>query len=103
MPLSIRSVSVVGFVRPVLTGLLVFVVASLLGGAAPAPHAPRKATEDVPPVPNAEVRFIDGGVLKVKVLDAEVPLKTPYGKLVIPFDKVHEIECSTRVPAALAK
>src|SRR5262249_16461225 len=47
--------------------------------------------------------FTDGGVMKVKILDAEVPLKTPYGKLVIPIDQITEIECAWRLHQAVAK
>jgi hypothetical protein len=74
-----------------------------IGAAAPAPLAQAREKEPEAVVPNAEVRFTDGGVMKVKILDPEVPLKTPYGKLVIPIDQVTEIECAWRLSEAVAK
>lgn len=59
------------------------------------------------PVPGApwaaEVQFTNGSVLKLKILDERLSLKTPYGKLVIPFSDINEIECATRVPDEVAK
>jgi len=90
---------------------LLFIVAlaalSQVLGAAPAP-APssderEKEKEREPEAPNVEVRFTDGGAMKVRALDAEVTLRTPYGKLVIPVDKINEVECATRLPAAVEK
>jgi hypothetical protein len=74
-----------------------------IGAAAPAPLAQAREKEPEAVVPNAEVRFTDGGVMKVKILDPEVPLKTPYGKLVIPIDQITEIECAWRLSDAVAK
>lgn len=71
-------------------------------GAAPTPVQLKPSPHD-PNEPNVEVRFTDGGVMKVRVLDAELPLRTPYGKLCVPLSKVAEIEFATRVPSPLAR
>lgn len=72
------------------------------GTAAPVPlDDPEKKKESV--APDTEVRCTNGSVFKIKVLEKLLTLRTPYGKLVVPFDKVHAIECATRVPDDVAK
>jgi len=123
MPLSIRAFVAV---RPhvLLATLLAFPLAVLLGAAGPSSAKAQEKDnkkednkkednkkednkkEDKEPeavAPNVEVRFLDGSSLKVKVTDKELPLKTPYGKLTVPVEKVNELDCCTRLPASLAK
>src|SRR3954462_7054428 len=74
------------------------------GAAAPLPVEPAERREArVAALPEAEVRCCDGSVLKVKVLEESLTLKTPYGTLVIPFDKVKDIEAAHRTPDELAR
>src|SRR5438045_1338109 len=55
------------------------------------------------PRTKVEVRFTDGSVLKLDLLEPGFTLKTPYGKLVVPFADVHEIEFATRIPGDIGK
>ena len=92
-------------IRPgrVLSLLAFAAFSAMLGAAAPAPFQIGKEKEREPEEPNVEVRFTDGSTMRLRILETEVPLKTPYGKLVIPMDKIQEIDCATRMPPALAK
>jgi len=84
--------------------LLAFAAFSaLLGAAAPAPFPIGKEKEREPEEPNVEVRFTDGSSMRLRILETDLPLKTPYGKLTIPVDKIQEVDCATRLPGALAK
>src|SRR5262249_27034004 len=104
MTLSIRPAHVVASLCAALLATLPMVPElAPIGAAAPAPLEQTREKEPEVVVPNVEVRFTDGGVMKVKILDAEVPLKTPYGKLVIPIDQITEIECAWRLHQAVAK
>lgn len=70
-----------------------------LGAAAPLPiESAEKKEVRLAALPEHEVRCADGSVLKVKVLEEEATLKTPYGTLVIPFANISEIEAATRTP-----
>jgi hypothetical protein len=44
-----------------------------------------------------EVRFTDGSVLKVRVHDEKLDVKTPYGKLAVPVADIQRIDFATRV------
>jgi hypothetical protein len=74
-----------------------------VAGADPEPpKEPEKkpATKVGTPV---EVRFLDGSVLKLTVLEERFSVTTAYGKLVVPLAAVRTIDFATRVPADLAK
>jgi hypothetical protein len=103
----------VPWARRALLGALLAACALL---AAPAPAAPPvrddgpksgdpgKAADKAkaePPV--LEVRFTDGGVMKLTLREEKIELKTDYGKLLIPVAEVREIEFATRLPDADAK
>jgi len=104
MPLTIRPAHAAACLGAALLATLPMIPRlAPIGAAAPAPLAQAREKEPEAVVPNAEVRFTDGGVMKVKILDPEVPLKTPYGKLVIPIDQITEIECAWRLSEAVAK
>ena len=51
----------------------------------------------------AEIKLTDGGMLRVNLLDKEVALVTPFGKLQIPLDQIQRIELAQRVPEDLRK
>ena len=59
---------------------------------------------DTPPTPKApkpgemEVRYIDGSVMKLRLLDPVVTLETRYGQLQIPIEDLHRVELATRIP-----
>lgn len=55
------------------------------------------------PRTKVEVRFTDGSVMKLELLEPAFTLKTPYGKLVVPFADVHEIVFATRIPGDVGK
>jgi len=69
--------------------------------AAPTPTETQKKKQELEP--DVEVRCTDGSVLKLKMLEVQLILKTPYGKLTIPFDKVNEVVCATRIPEDVVK
>jgi hypothetical protein len=73
------------------------------GGAAPLPDRAAGKEPAVAAIPQREARCMDGSLLKTRILDEKLTLKTPYGKLVIPLAKITEIEFATRVPADLSK
>ena len=74
----------------------------LPGRSAPAP-APVGKGKGADGVPVLEASFTDGSVMKLKILDDKMTLKTPYGKLVIPLADVHEVEFATRIPEEAAR
>lgn len=71
--------------------------------AAPLPE--RSFGKDSSPaaITEREAGCTDGSLLKLKILDEQLTLKTPYGRLVIPFAKITQVECATRVPPDLRK
>jgi len=74
------------------------------GAAAPVPgDNPENKKEQPAPEPDMEVRCTNGSVIKLKVLEEQLTLKTPYGKLLIPLAKVNEVECATRIPEETSK
>ncbi len=80
--------------------------AALLAAAHAAPTPPEsdeKKEDRLAAFPDREARCTNGSVMKVKLLDETLTLRTPYGVLTIPLAKVTEIECATRMPAALEK
>jgi RNA binding activity-knot of a chromodomain len=101
-----------GMMRPVC-----FLVAGLLLAAFPPIKAPaddegskrradvaeKKEVRTAPELPEVEVRFTDGGNLKLVVKDQWVTLTTPYGKLRIPATDIRRIEFATRLAADTAK
>src|SRR5262249_21344421 len=55
------------------------------------------------PLVAVEVKFTDGSVMKLRLKDERFTLFTPYGKLLIPFADIDQIEFATRVPEDIAK
>jgi hypothetical protein len=51
----------------------------------------------------AEVRFLDGSVLKLTVLEERLAVQTAYGKLLVPLATVRSIDFATRVPAEVTR
>jgi len=45
-----------------------------------------------------EIRFTDGGLLKVKLLGDQIELASPYGKVAIPVAEIRAIDFATRLP-----
>src|SRR5438046_971195 len=79
-------------------------LAEARGAAAPVPpEAPARTEDLLAALQELEARCTDGSVLKLKVLEEHVTLRTPYGKLVIPFARIKEIECATRLTEETAK
>jgi hypothetical protein len=73
-----------------------------LAGADPEPgKEPEKKPAKVGTA--VEVRFLDGSVLKLTVLDERLTMQTAYGKLLIPVTAVRTIDFASRVPAELAR
>src|SRR5262245_23406849 len=69
------------------------------GAAAPVPGDNPESKKERPAAePDMEVKCTNGSVIKLKVLEEQLTLKTPYGKLTIPLAKVNEVECATRLP-----
>jgi hypothetical protein len=64
---------------------------------------PAEGTGKNLPRTKVEVRFTDGSVLKLELLEERFTLKTPYGKLVVPFADVLEIQFATRIPGDVGK
>jgi hypothetical protein len=100
--------------RPLfLTASMILVLVSCLSGALwvyadEKDGAPSSApTEPAPAKPKAadrfEARCSDGSVLRLHLLEQNIPLKTEYGTLVIPAADIRRIDFATRVPDALAE
>jgi hypothetical protein len=90
------------------TSLVALVLALLLarghGAAAPASaDTPVKKRARLAALPDMVVRCTDGSVLKLKVLEPRLTLKTPYGTLVIPFANIREVQCATRISPSTAR
>ncbi len=81
----------------VLATLLIVGALSLVAapGDAPKPGASDKKGDKAGAV---EVRFTDGSVLKVRLRDEKLEVKTPYGKLAVPVADIQRIEFATRIP-----
>jgi hypothetical protein len=60
---------------------------------AQAPKPPEK-----PAAGAVEVRFADGSVLKMTLLESKVDITTPYGKLSIPVADIQTLDFATRIP-----
>ena len=63
-------------------------------------HAEDKKTTQGKPV---EVRFLDGGTMKLFLETDSYEFATPYGKLSVPVSDIRLIELGTRVPEEIAK
>jgi hypothetical protein len=74
------------------------------GAAAPVPAETRPVKEGIlAALVDREAHCTDSSILNLKILDEKLTLSTPYGKLVIPFARINEIECATRIPAETSK
>jgi LCCL domain len=104
------------FTQNIVRQIAVLVAASLsvaasIDSVAAEPNGDAKppAVESVPIPREANLRdrlslhCSDGSVLKVYLLDAQIPLKTDYGVLQIPAADVRRIDFATRTPAAFAQ
>src|SRR5262245_1563120 len=84
--------------------LLALAVTLPIPGTSAAPgDNPESKKERPASEPDMEVRCTNGSVIKLKVLEEQLSLKTPYGKLAIPLAKVNEVECATRLPEETAR
>lgn len=92
---------------PQLRALLIVLALLLSPGhqaAAPLPvEGEDKKDDRLAAFPDREARCTNGSVMKLKILDEKLTLKTPYGKLVIPLAKVTRMECAPRLPEAISK
>lgn len=79
-------------------GLAALAVMPFRGTAAPGPAADVKALSAAGP--DAEVKFIDGSVLKVKLLDDKLELVTKHGTLQVATADVRKVNFATRIPPA---
>jgi hypothetical protein len=64
------------------------------------------ADEPVPPPTTpglVEVRFTDGSVLKLTLMDAKIEVVTPYGRLAVPVGDIQKIDFATRLDDDSAK
>jgi hypothetical protein len=89
----------------VVAGLLSTATPSFGAAAYQAQAAPQSTPTDAPaaaPLPKPperfEIRASDGSVLKARLLDEKIPLKTEFGTLEIPAAGIHRIEFATRIP-----
>jgi hypothetical protein len=67
-------------------------------GDGPKPGAGDKKGDKSPAAGSVEVRFTDGSVLKLRLRDEKLEVKTPYGKLAVPVADIQRIEFATRIP-----
>jgi hypothetical protein len=64
----------------------------------------KKGTDErLAKLPDLDAHCTNGTVLRLKVLDEKLTIKTPFGKLVVPLSKVKEIEFATRIPPETEK
>jgi hypothetical protein len=75
------------------------VLALFAAGVAAQP--PKPAAKPPAAAPEFEVRFVDGGSLRVAGLDEAVPVATRYGKLTVPLAEVRRVEFGFRYPAGV--
>jgi hypothetical protein len=86
-----------------LVAALLVVTAASAPGQAPSDKATSTAAPHKEQAAAVEVRYIDDSTMKLTVLDEQVELVTPYGKLLIPLSAIVKIEFATRLPEDIAK
>ncbi len=64
-------------------------------GDTPKPGAADKKTDKAAGA--LEIRFTDGSLLKLRLRDEKLEVKTPYGKLAVPVADIQRIEFATRI------
>jgi hypothetical protein len=85
-------------------GLLLLLPLLPFSQAAPLPaETEEKRDERLAKYADRDAYCTNGTVLKLKVLDEKVILKTAYGKLTIPLNKITDIEFATRLAPAVEK
>jgi hypothetical protein len=104
MNASSGSTLVSAALRALPLGLLLLLPVLPFGQAAPLPvETEEKRDERLAKYADRNAYCTNGTVVKLKVLDDKLTLKTAYGKLVIPLNKVTEIEFATRLAPAVEK
>ncbi|QEL16277.1 LCCL domain-containing protein [Limnoglobus roseus] len=78
-------------------GLSTLALMPFRSSAAPPPAGDAKPTLAGPEV---EVKFIDGSVMKVKLLDEKLELVTKHGTLQVAIADIKRVEFATRIPPA---
>lgn len=73
-------------------GAFVGLVAGFASAQPPKPPAPP------PTAPEFEIKFTDGGSLRIQALDESVVVVTKYGKLTVPLAEVRRVEFGFRYP-----
>jgi hypothetical protein len=71
--------------------------------ARPAPEENNPKEKGVAALLEREAHCTNGSVIKLRVLDEKITLNTPYGKLVIPLEKISGIDLATRLSDADAE
>lgn len=85
-------------VRPLLLALLLFPPTGPFSGAAPLPPDPDgKKEERLLRLPEFEALCTNGAILKMRVLDEKLTLRSPYGTFVVPVREIKDVELATRV------
>jgi hypothetical protein len=62
-----------------------------------------KKTRLTPPPEAVEIRFAEGGTMKVLLRDERIELETPYGRLMIPIAEIHRIDFGLRMSDEIRK
>jgi hypothetical protein len=87
--------------------ILVIIVAGLVspsyGDDAPQRDAQSSNAHAGTPASQVEARLTDGSVLKIRLIDSHVRLKTEYGELRIPTSDIRRIDFATRLDDELAR
>jgi hypothetical protein len=93
---SVRSAAILPPLFSVFAYVLICAPTLSLGGDSPAASGtPARSPAD--PAVQMEARFTDGSILKLRLLDAQLRLKTAYGDLQIPMAEVRKIDFATRI------
>lgn len=80
---------------------LTFVLAIVAAGACTRPAFAQPAPKSGPRL--AEVRFADGSVVRMNVLQETIEVLTKYGKLTIPTDDIRRVDMGVHFPEGMEK
>ena len=86
--------------RSLLAGMPALAVAGFLAGPAARGEQPKAPAR--PPDTTIDVRLTDDSIIKLTLLDGQVELVTPHGKLVIPVADIRKVELGLRIPDDIA-
>lgn len=105
---SFLSKGLPGFVPPrivlILGGLVLFLIAlTVHAGGTPAQNDNATQAKTTSGVTRVEVLLSDGSKMKMELIEKQIELETPYGKLLVPVSDIQRIEFGLHIPGDMEK